>query len=76
MKIEVTERFNNRDPGAVFEAKDADAKKWIKNGLAKKMKEEKTPSTGSGPDGKKDEKKKAADAPKKDKQVKNAPVKK
>lgn len=35
-KIRALTRFNNHDPGDEFEAKEADAKKWIANGVAEK----------------------------------------
>lgn len=38
MWIEALKRFNHHNPGTVFEADDKDAKKWVKNGLAKEAK--------------------------------------
>lgn len=38
MWIEALERFNKHNPGTVFEAEDKDAKKWIRNGIAKEAK--------------------------------------
>lgn len=36
VKLTVVKRFNHRDPGETFDADPADAKSWIKAGLAKK----------------------------------------
>jgi len=41
MKIKAINRFNNHNPGELFEADDADAKKWIGNKLAKEASEDK-----------------------------------
>jgi len=41
MKIEAIKRFNQHDPGDVFEAEAPDAEKWIAAGVARKP--DKTP---------------------------------
>jgi len=68
--IEALVRFNQHDPGEVFEAGEADAEKWIKNGLAKK------PGKKSDPDPAEDPEEKGTDAPSEDKAKKEAPKKK
>ena len=40
MKLEAIERFNNHDPGDVFEASDENARVWIEEGLAQEASEE------------------------------------
>lgn len=65
MKIKTLTRFNGRDPDEVFEARDADAKKWIDGGYAEKAKGDGRQMTD---DGKKKSKK--MEGPPEDKAVK------
>ena len=70
MQIEAVTRFNQHDPGDTFEAGEADAKKWIKNKLAKPAKTAKTT------DPEDPNKEKGTEAPPADKAIKHPEKKK
>lgn len=66
MKIRALKRFNHHAPGEEFEASEADAKKWIANGVAEAAKDANQADDGG---------KKGADAPPADKTAKGAKTK-
>ena len=75
MQIEAVTRFNQHDPGEKFEAEEADAKKWIKNKLAKPAKANKE-SGADAADTPAENKGKGTEAPPADKAVKEPEKKK
>ena len=63
MKVKSMKRFNGKDAGTVFEAKDADAKKWIGMGIAAKATKADEAAAEKGVDGPpKDKAEKSEDA--------------